>query len=418
MPPRRELRRATRGAGAGRTQGRRAARDEGEASVQGDTTRARRGRPAGANPEVAGEHDNQFVRDIAAAIAASLHQTPRGGGNARTMEVVREFRRSDPPKFDGEGGDFLKANHWLAEIRKAFTILDITEDDIKIRLVTGQLVGEAGVWWDSILEARRDARRMARVTAGQPAEPDVENMTWAEFEQIFEGQYFPDSCREKLRYDFETIEQGSMSVSEYAAKFQALSRFAPELVASEERKCRRFERGLKGPIRKFVVGHRINRYLDVVECARAVEEPAEVPKSVRPWEPRQVVMGSSGSSSGSFGSQGKKRTREVSQQTSSYSSLRPTVSTGGNGNASRVPGTCFRCGQPGHIRSQCTQAGNSSSSAPQPPRNCFNCGQGGHISRNCPLRSRMQGESGSVQQPRNVQRGPSQRQIQTQSRLA
>jgi hypothetical protein len=237
------------------------------------------------------------------------------------MDYVREFRRSNPPKFDGEGGDFLKANHWLGEIRKAFTILDITEDDVKIRLVTGQLVGEAGVWWDTILEGRRDARRTARVAAGQPNEQDVENMTWAEFEQLFEGQYFPDSCREKLRYDFEILVQGNMTVSEYAAKFQALSRFAPELVTSEERTCRRFERGLKESIKKFVVGHRISRYLDLVECARAVEEPAEAPKNVKVWEPRQAV-GSSGSSSGSFGSQGKKRDRETFQAKSNFSNLR------------------------------------------------------------------------------------------------
>ena len=47
--------------------------------------------------------------------------------------------------------------------------------------------------------------------------------------------------------------QGSMIVSEYEVKFIALSRFVPEMVRDEEKRCRRFEGGLNLSIRPYVV---------------------------------------------------------------------------------------------------------------------------------------------------------------------
>ncbi|KAI8555235.1 hypothetical protein RHMOL_Rhmol05G0158900 [Rhododendron molle] len=107
-----------------------------------------------------------------------------------------------------------------------------------------------------------------------------------------------------------------MTVSEYALKFQSLSCFAPELVATEERKCRRFERGLHDTMKKFVVAQRKGKFSEVVECTRSIEtpkeaprNPKEAPRNPKAWEPRQSVMVVS-SSSGSFGSQGRKRQRD------------------------------------------------------------------------------------------------------------
>lgn len=103
---------------------------------------------------------------------------------------------------------------------------------------------------------------MARV-----ANPDAENLTWAKFEELFDNQYFLESYREQLREQFEKLEQGDMTVSDYATKFQTMSHFAPELVAIEERKCRRFEIGLHESVKRLVVSQRITKYSEIVECA-------------------------------------------------------------------------------------------------------------------------------------------------------
>ncbi|XP_058198534.1 uncharacterized protein LOC131314055 [Rhododendron vialii] len=255
----------------------------------------------------------QFARDLVAALTAAnlLNQTPRENVEDRAMVAMREFSRRNPPVFDGTSSDPLVADHWLAQIRKLFRALNITKDNIRVGIVAVQLVGEAGEWWESILESRKDARRAAR-TAAQVDEPDVENLTWAEFEALFEEQYFPETSREQLRDQFEKLEQGGMTVSEYAQKFQSLSRFAPELVATEERKCRRFEKGLHNTVRRMVMMQRKTKYAEVVECARSIEIPKEAQRNRGVWEPRQPTVNTS-SSSGSFGSQGRKRAREPSQ---------------------------------------------------------------------------------------------------------
>ncbi|XP_058216036.1 uncharacterized protein LOC131327058 [Rhododendron vialii] len=217
------------------------------------------------------------------------------------MVAMREFSRRNPPVFDGTSSDPLVADHWLAQIRKLFRALNIIEDNIRVGIVAVQLVREAGEWWESVLESRKDARRAARIAA-QVNEPDVENLTWAEFEALFEEQYFSKTSQENLREQFEKLEQGNMTVSEYVQKFQSLSRFTPELVATEERKCRRFEKGLHNTIRRMVMVQRKMKFFEVVECARSIEIPKEAQRNARAWEPRQPV-GSLSSSSGSLGSQ-------------------------------------------------------------------------------------------------------------------
>ena len=96
-------------------------------------------------------------------------------------------------------------------------------------------------------------------------------MTWVEFENVFEDQYFPESYREELREQFEKLEQGTMTVSQYASRFQSLSRFALDLVTTEARKCKRFERGLASSVKRLVMSQQIRDFALIVECARNIE---------------------------------------------------------------------------------------------------------------------------------------------------
>ncbi|KAI8530247.1 hypothetical protein RHMOL_Rhmol11G0041500 [Rhododendron molle] len=145
-------------------------------------------------------------------------------------------------------------------MRKIFNALKITEYDLQVSIVACQLTDEANEWWEFILGVRRDARRVA----SQENEPNEENLTWAEFEELFESQYFSESYREQLRNQFERLDQ--------------------ELVATEDRKCRHFEKGLHPSIEKFVVGQQIGRISDIVECARSIEYTEEIPEEVKVQE--------------------------------------------------------------------------------------------------------------------------------------
>ncbi|GFY93065.1 hypothetical protein Acr_08g0014610 [Actinidia rufa] len=404
MPPRRVARRGTTARGGQNARRGRNERENDEGSQHGRNLGNQNDRRE-QNVEQSGLQPppNTLLTDFVAALTAHMAQIPKANTSNRAMEVVREFRKLNPPMFNGVSSDPLVADHWLSEIRKLFDVLDVTEDAVRVKLVACQLSGEANEWWKSVLATRKASRGLAR-TAENVNEPDVENMTWAEFEAIFEDQYFPESFKDMLREKFERLEQGAMTVSEYAMKFQALSRIASELMSTEEKKCKRFIRGLNDSIQKFVMSGGHTNFAAVLELARNLEASGVNKKNAKPsTTTMSAATGSSGVVSGNYENQNKKRQGEPLQFSRNCSNFRAPISSGFEGNSSKPPITCHQCGQPGHIRTHCP---NPKTLPPPPsrvqgaPGACFGCGGFGHIARFCPQRGGTRSESGSVQQPR------------------
>lgn len=83
---------------------------------------------------------NSLARDfvVAFAVANLLNSALWPDETNQALEAMREFRRMNLPTFNREGDDFLKANHWLAQIRKTFNTLLITEVDFTVQMVACQ----------------------------------------------------------------------------------------------------------------------------------------------------------------------------------------------------------------------------------------------------------------------------------------
>ena len=126
------------------------------------------------------------------------------------------------------------------QIEKVLEAMEITSDMTRIRLAAFQLEGEAQVWWNWAKTSR-----------------DLEEMTWAEFQELFIGKYFLDTARRAKAQEFLELKQGTMTVMDYVARFTELARFADDYVATDMAKVRRFENGLKLFIRGRVVGLRL-----------------------------------------------------------------------------------------------------------------------------------------------------------------
>ena len=54
--------------------------------------------------------------------------------------------------------------------------------------------------------------------------------TWAQFKTAFHTEFCPPAFVETKRLEFETLTQGSMTVSEYERRFRELSDFYPNQV--------------------------------------------------------------------------------------------------------------------------------------------------------------------------------------------
>ncbi|XP_022857992.1 uncharacterized protein LOC111378931, partial [Olea europaea var. sylvestris] len=83
-----------------------------------------------------------------------------------------------------------------------------------------------------------------------PAEEHA--ITWARFKELIEEKFFPTAVKDQKEMELLRLQQGTMTLVEYERKFEGLSRFAPHLVDTEEKRARRFERGLQPYIRDIV----------------------------------------------------------------------------------------------------------------------------------------------------------------------
>ena len=158
----------------------------------------------------------------------------------------------------------MVADHWFMQVEKVLEAMEITSNTTRIRLAAFQLEGEAQVWW-----------KWARTSR------DLEAMTWAEFQKLFMGKYFPDTARHAKAQEFLELKQGVMIVMDYVARFTELARFADDYVATNMAKVRRFENGLKLSIRTRIVGLRLRDMDSMVGTTLTIEREIEDAWSTR-----------------------------------------------------------------------------------------------------------------------------------------
>ena len=182
--------------------------------------------------------DQQAFAEAIGVAADAIAQANIAGSQGGPSNLQR-FRAHHPPTFTG-GGDPMVADHWFMQIENVLEAMEITSDTTRVRLAAFQLEGEAQVWW---IWAR--------------ASRDLEVMTWAEFQELFMGKYFPEITRHAKAQEFLELKQGVTTVMDYVARFTELARFTDDYVATDMAKVRRFENGLKLSIRARIVGLRL-----------------------------------------------------------------------------------------------------------------------------------------------------------------
>ncbi|BBN69753.1 hypothetical protein Prudu_1155S000100, partial [Prunus dulcis] len=301
-----------------------------------------------------------------------------------------------PPAGEHDGGNDLDLRHLLSQFtRTVSTALqgrrNTEGSDIKrcpdrdrVRLAAFLLKGNAYHWWKAV---RRGY-----------ANPAV--LTWEEFQRVFFDQFYPHSYKNEKKSEFLHLRQGSMSVLEYEHKFNELSRFAPELVTTEEDRCTRFEEGLWLDIQAVVTA---NTYPTMRALAQAADRVARkyslgagIGRRRRDssgfGEPSQGPSKRGGSSSNSAGSEwsggrgsssgsGRSGSRPAWSQQSGQQSVTSTAKDF----SQQYNATCHGCGQTGHLRRDCPQRGQTSGPSRRSGVSCYHCGQTGHYRSECPL---------------------------------
>ena len=94
---------------------------------------------------------------------------------------------------------------------------------------------------------------------------------WKDFEAVFYKKYFPDHVRDRFDREFQSLQQDTMTVSEYEAAFAQLEHFA-QVFNSEERRVKRFLEGLQFRLKLKVMACQCQTVAEMVEMASHFED--------------------------------------------------------------------------------------------------------------------------------------------------
>ena len=145
------------------------------------------------------------------------------------------------------------AENWLERTERMLVKMHCIFEK-KLECATSLLQDEAYQWW---------------VFVTRTAPP--ERVTWRFFLDEFKKYYVGRIYLNNMRREFHNLKQRQSSVTEYVREFTRLSKYDPEMLVSEEEKCRKFEDGISDHIRAHVTRFFHDDFSKIKTCALNVE---------------------------------------------------------------------------------------------------------------------------------------------------
>ncbi|KAL0561368.1 hypothetical protein IC582_001793 [Cucumis melo] len=239
---------------------------------------------------------------------------------------------------------------WLSSLETIFRYMKCPEDQ-KVQCAVFMLTDRGTAWWETT----------ERMLGG-----DVSQITWQQFKESFYAKFFSASLRDAKRQEFLNLEQGDMIVEQYDAEFDMLSRFAPEMIATEAARADKFVRGLRLDIQGLVRAFRPATHADALRLAvdLSLQERANSSKTA-----------GRGSTSG--------QKRKAEQQPVPV----PQRNFRSGGEFRRFQQKPFEAREAARGKPLCTTCGKHHLGlCLLGTRTCFKCRQEGHTADRCPLR--------------------------------
>ena len=167
------------------------------------------------------ENQNKFMQDIASRV---------GGGAPRDNGVrgvsLSTFQDTRPLPF-ATAVHPMEAEDWLKDTERKLRAVGCTEEE-KVRYAVHLLAGPAASWWENTVAIY----------------PPEKVFTWEELKEKFREHHVPESIMELKRREFEDLKQNNNPIMKYINDFTDLSRYAVDDVNTEEKRKKRFLRGL------------------------------------------------------------------------------------------------------------------------------------------------------------------------------
>ncbi|KAL0561308.1 hypothetical protein IC582_001730 [Cucumis melo] len=242
------------------------------------------------------------------------------------------------------------AQLWLSSLETIFRYMKCPEDQ-KVQCAVFMLTDRGTAWWETT----------ERMLGG-----DVGQITWKQFKESFYAKFFSASLRDAKWQEFLNLEQDNMTVEQYDAEFDMLSRFAPEMISTEGARADKFVTGLKLDIQGLVRAFRPTTHVDALHLS--------VDLSLQERANSSKVAGR-GSTSG--------QKRKAEQQPTSV----PQRNFRSGGEFRRFQQKPFEAGEAARRKPLCTTCEKHHlGRCLFGIRICFKCRQEGHTADRCPMR--------------------------------
>ncbi|XP_074293364.1 uncharacterized protein LOC141620374 [Silene latifolia] len=276
------------------------------------------------------------ARNFAEMMAEALRNNPHNN-QEESAKYFKKMASYNPKTYDGKP-DPVEFEKWVRGLDKLFDAIHCPEI-WRVDFVIYYLERQVYLWWETVKDRREES-----------------GFGWIQFKELLRSN--PPSLRRQKEEEFNDLEQGSMSVTLYASKFMELSRFASHMVATEELRMNRFERGLNWNLRDRLSTHTCLNYQDMYDKAtnaeRIMKEINDTPSGGKSKFERNSVTGGNSYKQPNLGF-GRNPFNQSHEKNQTF--------------------PCARCGRNNHLTSQCKFVS---------PR-CFMCGSPNHVKYNCPM---------------------------------
>ncbi|MQM21921.1 hypothetical protein Taro_054968 [Colocasia esculenta] len=228
----------------------------------------------------------------------------------------------------------------------------------KVVLATFQFTKDARAWW--------------KATSAHL--PNVAELEWAGFLEIFQGKYFSERVKEKKAAEFAALKQKGMTVAEYEAQFVRLAVYAPHLVGTERLKANRFMDGLRPMFIERLGPHNIQTYTEMVQRAQLVEDTMAKVEGMRGKDisrPTFIKIGAV-DTTGTFPNNNNNNYNNNKRTTTGKDySMEKKIKV----EETTMVEYCKFCNKPGHQADKCWKKAGA----------CLRCGSHEHCIPNCPM---------------------------------
>ncbi|KAJ6793097.1 Uncharacterized protein M6B38_112760 [Iris pallida] len=306
------------------------------------------------------------------ALAAVEQRAPHPGTRPRYGDI-QDFKKLRPRDFSGTEG-VVYADDWLEDIERQMRACRLA-DDLKVEAVGLQLLDITRTWF-----------RNEPALAGK-------GHTWAEFTLLFKEKFFSPTDKIDLVRQFQDLQQGSLSVEEYAAEFGRLSRYAEYMVRDPEIRASHFREGLAWDI-KHLIPSFYETYAQIYAEARKVEREW----GLKPKRERDHFSGATSNAGAAKRPQLQHRSfQHHPPQVQARAPVQQQVQHTQPRQAQHGA-PCHFCKKPGHVWEVCRKWLGV----------CLFCGGAGHQLRECPVNPRVTGtaQRAPARVPVVQQRGP------------